>query len=62
MKEKNKKECMEDTNTNLENMIREVCTRLANYKPNEEMTEFFISELLQLEDTCKQLKCKLTDI
>ena len=61
MKEKNKKENNEDANTNLENMIREVCTRLKSYTPTEEMTDFFISELLQLEDTCKQIKGKLTD-
>ncbi|MEQ3219788.1 hypothetical protein [Butyricimonas virosa] len=61
MKEKNKKENNEDANTNLENMIREVCNRLKSYTPTEEMTDFFISELLQLEDTCKQIKGKLTD-
>ena len=61
MKEKNKKENNEDANTNLENMIREVCNRLKSYTPTEEMTDFFISELLQLEDTCKQIKGRLTD-
>lgn len=52
----------EKKDVKLENMIREVCNRLANYTPTEETTEFIVSEILRLEDTCKQLKCKLTDI
>lgn len=45
----------------IENKVREVCNLLANYKPSENMTDFFIHELLHLEDTCRQLKCKLAD-
>lgn len=46
----------------LENLIREVCNRLTNFTPATETTEFFISEVLRLEDKCKEVKCKLTDI
>ena len=46
----------------LENLIREVCNRLANFTPAAETTEFFVSEILRLEDKCKEVKCKLKDI
>ena len=52
----------EKKDVKLENMIREVCKRLADYTPTGETTEFIVSEILRLEDACKQLKCKLTDI
>ena len=46
----------------LENKIREVCNLLANFTPTNEVTNFFVSEVLRLEDVCKNVKCKLTDI
>lgn len=61
MKEKKEKR-PERKNVILENLIREVCNRLAEYTPTGETTEFFVSEILRLEDKCKEVKCKLTDI
>ncbi len=60
MKE-NENDRHEVENVKIENKIREVCNLLANFKPTEEMTDFLISELLRLEDACKQMKCRLTD-
>ena len=61
MKEKKKKRT-EIEDVKLENKIREVCNLLANFTPSKEVTDFFISEVLRLEDACKNVKCKLTDI
>lgn len=61
MKEKKKKR-PETEDVKLENKIREVCNLLANFTPSGEITDFFISEVLRLEDVCKNVKCKLTDI
>ncbi len=61
MKEKKEKR-PERKDVILENLIREVCNRLANFTPATETTEFFVSEILRLEDKCKEVKCKLTDI
>ena len=60
MKE-NENDRHEVENVKIENKIREVCNLLANFKPTEEMTDFLISELLRLEDACKQMKCRLAD-
>ncbi|WP_292268847.1 hypothetical protein [Butyricimonas sp.] len=60
---KNKKKTRpEIEDVKLENKIREVCNLLANFTPSKEVTDFFISEVLRLEDVCKNVKCKLTDI
>lgn len=59
---KEKKRRSENENVKLENMIREVCNLLGEFTPTKEVTEFFISEVLRLEDICKDVKCKLTDI
>lgn len=60
---KNKKKTRpEIEDVKLENKIREVCNLLANFTPSKEVTDFFISEVLRLEDVCKDVKCKLTDI
>lgn len=61
MKEKKEKQ-PERKDVILENLIREVCNRLANFTPAAGTTEFFVSEILRLEDKCKEVKCKLTDI
>lgn len=61
MKEKKKKR-PEIEDVKLENLIREVCNRLANFTPTNKVTDFFVSEVLRLEDVCKNVKCKLTDI
>lgn len=61
MKEKKKKR-PEIEDVKLENLIREVCNRLTNFTPAAETTEFFVSEILRLEDKCEEVKCKLTDI
>ena len=60
MKEKKKRPERKDVI--LENKIREVCNLLANFTPSKEVTDFFISEVLRLEDVCKDVICKLTDI
>ncbi|MCQ4875672.1 hypothetical protein [Butyricimonas paravirosa] len=61
MKEKKEKR-QERKDVILENLIREVCNRLTNFTPAAETTEFFVSEILRLEDKCKEVKCKLIDI
>lgn len=61
MKEK-KKTRLEIEDVKLENLIREVCNRLTNFTPAAETTEFFVSEILRLEDKCEEVKCKLTGI
>ena len=59
--EDNENDRHEVENVKIENKIREVCNLLTNFKPTEEMTDFLISELLRLEDACKQMKGRLTD-